>query len=305
MPHAHAKSLLASAALLLVSSSAHAEVVVNEFLRNTSGAPGEFVELYNNAAAGEAPIDIGGWKVKAGTSGLTVRATIPAGTLLAPGGYWLVSKVGPDAGAPAGDAGVNGQTDLSGNLPGATGASSDCIQLTDAADLAKDTVVYGGTSNSDGFLDDTGVIAVSLAAEPSAGRSLYRNPNGTDTNQSGADFAKAASAAENTPGAANYVAPPVPDAGPSSSSSSSSGNTSSSGGRSSSSSSGGRSSSSGGRSDAGGSGGMNPEGDDDDDNSNLAADDGGCSMGASGAPMPFLIGLGALLVIRRRRLARK
>jgi len=300
-------SVASAAALLLASSSAHAAVVINEVLRNTSGAAGEYVELFNNGAAADEPIDIGGWKVKAGTSSLTVRATVPAGTTLAPGAYWLVMKGEVDGGAPA-DAGATGQSNLTGNLPGATGNNLDCVQLTKADDSAVDTIVFGKADamNTDGFLDDTGVAATTWAPVPAAGRSLYRKENGVDTNASNVDFVLAASPAQNTPGAANYTAPPIPDAGPTSSSSSgsqggSSGRpSSSSGGTGGSSSSG----SSGSRSDGGrSSGGINPEGDDDEgDNSNLAADEGGCSTTAA-TPGTFLIGLAALFVMRRRRRA--
>lgn len=303
----YAKNLLASAAVLLVSSSAHAEVVINELLHVSGGAT-DFVELYNN---GDEAVDIGGWTLHAGTTLTAINAvdeTVPAGTSLAAGGYWVFARdfAAADAG---GDAGAAGGQALGSALPAAS-STADCVQIRDGGTII-DTVLFGTPPNpipdAEKWTDDAsdGGVSASYAPEWDSGRSLGRRPNGVDTNASGTDFILTP-AGQNTPGAANYEAPPVPDAGSSSSSSSSSsgssGQSSSSGGRSSSSSSGGRSSSSGSRSD----GGMNSEGDDDDDNSNLAADDGGCSMGAAtGAPMPFLIGLGALLVIRRRRLARK
>ena len=305
-------SVASAAALLLASSSAHAAVVINEVLRNGATAAGDFVELYNN---GDEAVDISGWVVRSGTNpnllaangGL--RATIPASTTLEPGSYWLITRAEADAGPPA-----SGQDTLAGTLP-AGSSNVDSVQLRTATGVVVDTLLFG-TDNTDGWLDDAApggptdggaAVATSFAPKPVANRSLYRKENGVDTNQSGVDFVLAASPAQNTPGAANYTAPPIPDAGPTSSSSSSGSQGGSSGRPSSSSGGTGGSSSSGSsgsRSDGGrSSGGINPEGDDDEgDNSNLAADEGGCSTTAA-TPGTFLIGLAALFVMRRRRRA--
>jgi hypothetical protein len=78
-------------------------VVVSEFrFRGPTGASDEFVELVNAAAAA---VDVSGWRLQAcsATTGTaSTRATIPAGTVLAPGQHLLFAHSGY-AGAPAPD----------------------------------------------------------------------------------------------------------------------------------------------------------------------------------------------------------
>lgn len=297
-------SVAASLALALVSGSARADVVINELSRNGQNSPAnanDFVELYNN---GDEAVDIGGWQVRSGTNPNAVttngglRATVPTGTMLEPDSYWLITRVNEDAGTPA-----NGQNTMTGNLPAAT-QNVDGVVLRDATGNVVDTLLYGTNNSVDNWLDDTGAVATSFAPKPEANKSLYRKVNGVDTNMCGDDFVLSANAAQMTPGAANYVAPPAPDGGTSSSGGSSSGrsSSSSSGGRSSSSSSGAAASSSGGRGSSGtaSSGGKNAEDGDDGDNSNLAADEGGCNAAAA-TPGTLLLSLGALFLLRRRR----
>jgi len=66
-------------------------VVINEFELNPPGddyAPGaEFVELYN---LGPTPVDIGSWKISS-THGVPVTITIPLGTGIPVGGFFIVA----------------------------------------------------------------------------------------------------------------------------------------------------------------------------------------------------------------------
>jgi len=66
-------------------------VLINEFELNPPGddyAPGaEFVELYN---PGPTPADIGGWKVSS-THGIPVTLTIPSGSGIPAGGFYIVA----------------------------------------------------------------------------------------------------------------------------------------------------------------------------------------------------------------------
>lgn len=307
-------SVAASLALAFLSTSAQAAVVINEYLADPAGTDGnkEWVELYNN---GDASVDVSGWKLQSATnpkaSSIGVRATIPASTSIPAGGYYLIAgaSVAPLGDAGTGDAGSTGaQYDMAGTL--GNGTAVDMVRIVDDAGEVIDTVIYGPGQNDEpgdgaqvGFADDLANPAVSFAPNPSSAKATARKPNGVDTNLSADDFVNLA-AGQETPGAKNYEAPPVPDGGTSSSSSSSSSSGSSSGrpSSSSSSSSGGKSSSSSGGSGSAGtsSGGKNGEGDDDDDNSNLAADDGGCNVGAA-TPGTFLLGIAALFVMRRRR----
>jgi len=324
---------LVAAAVWLVGGSAFAapRVVINELLPNATGVDtnNEWLELYN---AGDEPADIGGYKVQAATSppfGVNAtKWTIPAGTTLAPGGYFVVGGNTVLA--------ANLQTNISDAM-GNAADNGDAVRLTTAADVVVDTVVYGPTSA--GFSDDSGAEATSMGPRPYAGLTLARVPNGTDTNLSAADFV----IGEPTLGAANTAAlvdggAPTDagtdasvdasvDSGTTSSSSgaTSSGSTSgesssgesssgesssgeSSSGEEPSSSSGGKSSSSsGGRADAGkadagksSSGGKSSSSGGDDE----TTDEGGCNSAPGGSvPLSMLIGIGALAVLRRRRRA--
>jgi hypothetical protein len=86
---------------------------------------------------------------------------------------------------------------------GNASASSDAVRVVNNTGVVQDTVIYG-TPNSDAWKDDTGATAASLGPTPVEGHVLARQPNGTDTNQSGADFVDQTTA---TMGAANGTAP--------------------------------------------------------------------------------------------------
>src|SRR5215207_1283927 len=67
-------------------------IVISEFrTRGLAGAADEFVEIYNPTAA---PISIGNWQLRVitGTGTGATRATIPAGTSLAAGQYYLITN---------------------------------------------------------------------------------------------------------------------------------------------------------------------------------------------------------------------
>ncbi|MEQ1631597.1 MAG: lamin tail domain-containing protein, partial [Planctomycetota bacterium] len=76
-----------------------APVVINEFCYDDGGTDNyEFVELYNRMPT---PVDISGWKVVCrdsasptfGGAGADPTQTIPAGTILAPGAFYLLGNV--------------------------------------------------------------------------------------------------------------------------------------------------------------------------------------------------------------------
>ena len=153
-------------------------VKVNEIAGATNF---EFIELYN---AGSADVALGDWVLDYGSSSLSASVSIPAGTTLAPGAWWVVGNTGAT------------YKDLEQSM-NSMGNSAGAVRLS-CKDVPYDTVVYG-SSNSGGFVDDTGAVATSLAPGPSDG-SIMRYPDGADTDQSGVDF----HAAEvSTPGAAN------------------------------------------------------------------------------------------------------
>jgi len=99
--HRSVLSIAVSGALVAAGAAAgaaRADVVVNEVLGNTEGVDAEYIELYNR---GDGAVDIGGWTVTlydgdAGDGfGATDGAspyTVPAGSVLAPGGFFLFAN---------------------------------------------------------------------------------------------------------------------------------------------------------------------------------------------------------------------
>ena len=63
-----------------------APIVINE-VESSGGVPGDWVELYN---AGSAAVDIGGWMFRDANE--TPFYTIPAGTSIAAGGYFMLEE---------------------------------------------------------------------------------------------------------------------------------------------------------------------------------------------------------------------
>ena len=162
-------------------------VVINEFAYTTDA---EWVELYNG---GTADVLLDAWVLEFGTSSWSKEAEIPTGTSLAPGA-WIVFG---SAGAATKD--ITLDMDL-GNA-----SNTDGLRLT-CNSTAVDTVVYGDP-NDDGWVDDSGATATSLAPTHDDGESLARVQDGYDTDQCGMDFALSESP---TPGSANpVVEPPV------------------------------------------------------------------------------------------------
>jgi len=182
------RSLVVGCALL--SSTAQAAVVVNEFLPDVGGSDTglEWIELYNNGAV---PVDLAGWTIERATSGFGTRYTFGAYTLN-PGAYVVVG------GELVGFADLNllpGDTLNMGNASG----SGDAVRILDNLTAVVDTVIYG-PDNSDNFLDDTGAIATSQATMSGADESIARAADGVDSDDSGLDFTILAVP---TPGAAN------------------------------------------------------------------------------------------------------
>src|SRR5678815_4525033 len=80
-------------------------VVISEFrVRGPNGGNDEFIELYNLSGA---PVAIGGWAIRGSNNaaGVSVRATITAGTTIQPGCHYLLTNAaaGGYSGAVAGN----------------------------------------------------------------------------------------------------------------------------------------------------------------------------------------------------------
>ena len=80
--------------LVVVSAQSSASIVISEFrFGGPAGANDEFIELFN---AGTSPVNVGGWLLRSSNNvtppGVFTRATIPAGTVIEPGCYYLVAN---------------------------------------------------------------------------------------------------------------------------------------------------------------------------------------------------------------------
>jgi hypothetical protein len=150
-------------------------ITVNEFMTGVTGsASNEFVEIANSGAG---PTDLSGWKLvyrsAAGTSDV-VLATVPDGTTLAAGAFYLFGGAGY-AGGPAADQSFS--TGLA-----ATGGGVG-VRNTDGALV--DSVGWGTATN----ILVEGAAATAPPATAAPGTSAARMPDGHDTNDNAADFA--------------------------------------------------------------------------------------------------------------------
>ncbi len=161
---------------------------VNEVMTGMTGAAAnEFVELVN---AGSEPVDAGGYRVvyrsAAGTSD-TLLAALPAGTIIAPGGHYLLG-----GGAYAGPVAA----DQSFGIGLAATAGGIGVRGPDGTLL--DSVGYGATA-ANGFVEGSPALAPPTTAGP--GSSVGRLPDGADSNDNSVDFAVTAGP---TPRGANH-----------------------------------------------------------------------------------------------------
>ena len=147
---------------------------INEFSTGVTGAAtNEFVELVNS---GSSAADIGGFKVvyrsAAGSSDTTI-ATIPAGTTLAAGAFYLLGG--------SGYAGTATADQSFGTAIAATGGS---LGVRDGSGALLDAVGYGTAANGLG----EGPPATAPPTSASPGSSAIRLPDGHDTDNNAADF---------------------------------------------------------------------------------------------------------------------
>lgn len=176
-----------------------APVVINEFSYDDGGTDDlEFVELYNRSTV---PVDISGWTLVnpdnigplygAGT-GVDPTYVIPPGTILAPGGFWVM---GPSLVVNVNQ--VIGTTDLFEN-------SNEALELRDASNVIVDSLCYeigAGTfgphpMEGNGFYGDLAVG--NGTGMPSS--SIARILDGYDNDDNGRDFS---CCVRPTPGATN------------------------------------------------------------------------------------------------------
>jgi hypothetical protein len=164
-----------------------AEIRVNEFMTGSTGAASnEFVELVN---AGSTAAEVGGFKVayrsSAGTSDTTL-ATIPAGTSIPAGGFYLL-----------GGSGYLGTHAADQSFSASLASTGGGLAVRDTTGTILDSVGYGDTTNA--FVEAHPATAPPATAAP--GSSSGRTPDGHDTNDNAADFSVSATP---SPGAANH-----------------------------------------------------------------------------------------------------
>ena len=151
-----------------------------------TAASNEFVEIVN---VGTAAVDLSGCKLvyrsAAGTSDTSLD-TIPSGTTLAAGAFYLFGGSGY-AGPPAADQSF-------GTALAATGGG---LALRDASGTIVDSVGYGTATNA--FVRGTAAPAPPNSAAP--GSSDVRLPDGHETGDNSADFSVSTTP---TPRAANH-----------------------------------------------------------------------------------------------------
>ena len=172
--------------LFTCAKAAGNAVKVNELSTGTAGAAtDEFVELVN---AGGTPAEIGSFRVvyraATGTADV-VLATVPSGTTLEPGRFYLLGGSGYKGAAPA-----------NATFTQALAASGGGIGVRDAFGTLVDSVGYGSATN--GFVEARAAPAPPASASP--GSSDVRLPDGHDTDDNSTDFTVSSAA---TPGAPN------------------------------------------------------------------------------------------------------
>ena len=206
MKRVHPLLATACAAALSLAPLASGQVVINEFQYDDTGTTDdrEFVELYN---AGGAGVDISGWTLGGqDASGANTTTTIPAGTILAPGAYWVV-----------GNAAVQNVNQVAAG--GFLENDAETIELRNGGVLV-DAVVYEGNKGSTSY----GTLPADVLAQVNTGGnaaspgfwpnhqgvdlgansvtvSVGRFINGADTNNTGRDFGTR----PGTPGASNLA----------------------------------------------------------------------------------------------------
>ncbi len=79
------------------------DIVISEFrTRGPNGGNDEFVELHNTSTSA---VDVGGWQLRGSNAAgsVSTRATLPAGTTIGPGCFWLITNSAGYSGLVAGD----------------------------------------------------------------------------------------------------------------------------------------------------------------------------------------------------------
>ncbi|MGE0144536.1 MAG: lamin tail domain-containing protein [Planctomycetota bacterium] len=185
-------------ATLALGGLTSAQVVINEIQYDDSGTDDrEYVELYN---AGSGAVDISGWQLQSiDQVGPNVTYTVQAGTILAPGGYYVmgsgaVANVNQVLTGPSGGLWENDQETL--ELRDASGTI-----LFDFVAYETNKLLFARTAQWEG----EGLWG-NLTSTDGTETSWSRIVDGRDTNDNGRDFQILYA----TPGATNNMASVLP-----------------------------------------------------------------------------------------------
>lgn len=185
-----------------------APVVINEYSNDDSGTDNlDFVELYNRSGA---PVDISGWTLNGEEGTLASAAngvtTIPAGTILAAGAYYVVGLT----------AVPNVNLVTTGALPGLVleNTDADGVSLRDNTGAVIDSVLWGTkawTAALPASIEGHGLWGQYILYDvagflPQGMLTPQRRVSGWDTNVNSADFVMMGW----TPGAANGTTQSLP-----------------------------------------------------------------------------------------------
>ncbi len=147
---------------------------VNELMTGVTGAAtDEFVEIVNT---GTAAADLSGWKLvyrSAAGTGDVVLATVPDGTSLAAGGFYLFGGAGYVSGPPADQ-----------SYSTSIAATGGGVGIRDVDGNLVDSVGWGTATNA--LVE--GTVAAAPGTTEAPGISIGRLPDGDDTNDNAADF---------------------------------------------------------------------------------------------------------------------
>lgn len=200
-----------------LAGEARGQIVINEFQYDDVGTDDrEFVELFNS---GPVPVDIGNWQLRSNDPlGANPTQTIPAGTMLSSGGFWVFGNIDV----------LNANQELPAN---SLENEVESLELYDAANALRDAVIYEankGASTVAGFADiqaqvgggywpNHQAVDANLSPPLVPTVSVGRHFDGRDSNNNGRDFSlkKATPGAPNNPdGVITQYTPPNVDAVP-------------------------------------------------------------------------------------------
>lgn len=144
-------------------STGSATLVINE-VSSVGTSAAEWIELFNKSAS---PVDISGWKIKDSTSDID---TFPATSPIPAGGFVIVVTNNTIVGSiPVSAVTIHL---LDGDIGSGLNNAGDQAFLLNQADLEIDSMNYGSTTTP----------FPAPPADPGAGETLKRGPNGVDTN---------------------------------------------------------------------------------------------------------------------------